>query len=47
MWCLQVDYILGDSGRSWLIGYGTNYPTMLWHKYSYNSYIDWCVAVFR
>lgn len=33
--------MLGDSGRSWLSGYGTNYPPYIWHKPSYNSYIDW------
>mmetsp|Transcript_6836 Transcript_6836/g.19716 ORF Transcript_6836/g.19716 Transcript_6836/m.19716 type:complete len:804 (+) Transcript_6836:5446-7857(+) len=37
----QIDYVLGDSGRSWLVGYGTGYPDRLWHKPSYNSYIDW------
>ena len=37
----QVNYVLGDSGRSWLAGFGTNYPTYIWHKLSYNSYIDW------
>ena len=38
---MQIDYVLGDSGRSWLAGFGTNYPTLYWHKMSYNSYIDW------
>ena len=33
--------MLGDSGRSWLAGFGKNYPTHIWHKLSYNSYIDW------
>ena len=33
--------MLGDSGRSWLAGFGTDYPTFIWHKLSYNSYIDW------
>ncbi len=38
---LQVNYVLGDSGRSWLAGFGSDYPTYIWHKLSYNSYIDW------
>ncbi len=37
----QVNYVLGDSGRSWLAGFGSDYPTYIWHKLSYNSYIDW------
>lgn len=37
----QIDYVLGDSGRSWLVGYGDSYPDRLWHKPSYISYIDW------
>ena len=38
---MQVNYILGDSGRSWMVGFGQNYPTYLWHKPSYNAYIDY------
>jgi Glycosyl hydrolase family 9 len=33
----QIDYVLGDSGRSWLIGFGDDYPEFLWHKLSYNT----------
>lgn len=35
----QINYILGDGGRSWIAGYGTSYPKYYWHKLSYNSYI--------
>ena len=38
---MQVDYVLGASGRSWLIGFGSDYPQFVWHKLSYNAYIDW------
>lgn len=37
----QVNYILGDAGRSWLVGFGKDYPTHVWHKYSYNSILNW------
>lgn len=37
----QTDYVLGSSGRSWMVGYGQDYPTHIWHKPSLNSYIDW------
>jgi Glycosyl hydrolase family 9 len=33
----QIDYALGDSGRSWLIGFGSDYPEYIWHKLSYNT----------
>lgn len=33
----QIDYALGDSGRSWLIGFGSDYPDYIWHKLSYNT----------
>ena len=33
--------MLGDSGRSWMAGFGKNSPQFIWHKPSYNSYIDW------
>lgn len=36
-----MNYILGDSGRSLVVGVGSNYPQYLWHKRSYNAYIDW------
>lgn len=35
----QMNYVLGAGGRAWLGGW-PNGPTYLWHKYSYNSYID-------
>ena len=37
----QVNYVLGATGFSWLVGFGENYPDYLWHKPSYNSFIDW------
>lgn len=37
----QVDYALGNGGRSWVIGVGTDYPKYLWHKQSYASLINW------
>lgn len=37
----QVNYALGDGGRSWIIGVGNDYPPYVWHKPSYSSYIDW------
>lgn len=37
----QIDYLLGACGRSLVSGYGSGYPTYVWHKYSYNAYIDW------
>ncbi|GMH40067.1 hypothetical protein BSKO_07971 [Bryopsis sp. KO-2023] len=36
----QINYLLGSSGRSWVSGFGSNYPTFMWHKPSYNSHID-------
>lgn len=36
----QLNYLLGSSGRSWVTGFGENYPMTMWHKPSYNSYID-------
>ena len=41
MQIFQVNYVLGDSGRSWLAGFGSDFPTFIWHKLSYNSFIDW------
>ena len=38
---MQVDYALGNGGRSWVIGVGTDYPPYLWHKQSYASLINW------
>jgi hypothetical protein len=36
----QVNYVLGASGRSWMVGFGNNYPNYVWSKTSYNSYIS-------
>jgi len=33
----QIDYILGDGGRSYVAGFGKSYPTFIFHKSSYNS----------
>lgn len=33
-----IDYLLGDSGRSYLIGYGRNNPPCMWHKFSMFPY---------
>ncbi|KAJ3023150.1 hypothetical protein HKX48_004091 [Thoreauomyces humboldtii] len=37
----QMNYVLGDCGRSWVVGFGTNSPLLPYHKSSYNSYIDY------
>lgn len=37
----QVNYVLGDCGRSWVVGFGENSPLRPYHKSSYNSYIDY------
>ncbi|KAI8810390.1 family 9 glycoside hydrolase [Cladochytrium replicatum] len=37
----QINYILGDCGRSWVVGFGVNYPKLPYHKSSYNSVIDY------
>ena len=37
----QLDYILGDAGRSWMVGFGRNYAQFLDHKQSYYSVLDW------
>ncbi|KAI8914725.1 family 9 glycoside hydrolase [Powellomyces hirtus] len=37
----QINYMLGDCGRSWVVGFGENYPKSPYHKSSYNSYIDY------
>ncbi|KAG8936279.1 hypothetical protein FRC02_003215 [Tulasnella sp. 418] len=36
----QINYILGDCGRSWIVGFGKDYPLRPYHKSSYNSFID-------
>lgn len=40
----QIDYLLGSSGRSWVTGFGDNYPTTLFHKASYNAHIEFPLA---
>lgn len=38
----QVNYLLGDSGRSWIVGFGNQVnPWFTWHKTSYNAVLDW------
>ena len=39
----QVNYLLGDSGRSWIVGFGDSNikDAYVWHKASYNSILDW------
>ncbi|RUS30504.1 Six-hairpin glycosidase-like protein [Jimgerdemannia flammicorona] len=37
----QINYMLGDCGRSWVVGFGVNSPLRPYHKSSYNSYIDY------
>ena len=32
MWMLQVNYILGSTGRSFVVGYGVNPPTHCHHR---------------
>ncbi|KAJ3128768.1 hypothetical protein HK098_003534 [Nowakowskiella sp. JEL0407] len=36
----QINYIAGDTNRSWIPGFGQNYPLSPYHKSSYNSFID-------
>jgi len=31
----QIDYILGDAGRSYVVGYGNNPPTHVHHRARY------------
>ncbi|GMH39842.1 hypothetical protein BSKO_07746 [Bryopsis sp. KO-2023] len=40
----QIDYLLGSSGRSWVTGFGKDYPTVLFHKASYNAHIEFPLA---
>jgi hypothetical protein len=35
----QINYLLGANGRSWVVGFGHNYPLRPYHKSSYNSYL--------
>jgi endoglucanase len=37
----QINYILGDCGRSWVVGFGKDSPIRPYHKSSYNSFIDY------
>ncbi|KAG5462708.1 MAG: Six-hairpin glycosidase-like protein, partial [Olpidium bornovanus] len=37
----QINYMLGDSGRSWEVGFGENFPKLPYHKGSYNSFLDY------
>ncbi|CCO26481.1 similar to beta-1,4-endoglucanase [Rhizoctonia solani AG-1 IB] len=37
----QLNYILGDCGRSWVVGFGESSPVRPYHKSSYNSFIDY------
>ena len=38
---LQLNFVLGDGGRSWLVGFGTNPPQQSFQKTAWNSYITW------
>ncbi|KAJ3144927.1 hypothetical protein HDU86_001319 [Geranomyces michiganensis] len=37
----QVNYILGDAGKSFVVGFGTNPPLLPYHKSSYNSILSY------
>ncbi|CAK0782162.1 hypothetical protein CVIRNUC_005591 [Coccomyxa viridis] len=37
----QINYMLGDGGQSYVIGFGKDSPTTPFHKWSFNSYIDY------
>ena len=37
----EANYLLGDAGRSWVIGFGKDYPTMHNHKMSVYSVLNW------
>jgi hypothetical protein len=37
----QANYLLGDAGRSWVIGFGKDYPAMHNHKMSMYSVLNW------
>lgn len=30
--------------RSWIVGFGKNYPTQVWHKLSYNTKLTYPLA---
>ncbi|PSC73894.1 Serine threonine-kinase 2 19 [Micractinium conductrix] len=36
-----TDYVLGDCGRSWMVGFGEKYPQYLHQEHSYNSILVW------
>ncbi|KAJ3145366.1 hypothetical protein HDU89_007119 [Geranomyces variabilis] len=37
----QVNYILGDAGKSFVVGFGTSPPILPYHKSSYNSILSY------
>ncbi|BDA42119.1 Endoglucanase B [Coccomyxa sp. Obi] len=37
----QINYMLGDAGRSFVVGFGKNPPSTPFHKWSFNAYIDY------
>jgi endoglucanase len=37
----QINYMLGDTGRSWVVGFGDGAPVRPYHKSLYNSFIDY------
>ncbi|KAI9000282.1 Six-hairpin glycosidase-like protein [Gaertneriomyces semiglobifer] len=37
----QINYMLGDCGRSWVVGFGNKSPLLPYHKSSYNAYIHY------
>lgn len=38
----QINYVLGDGGRSWLGGYSKSSFQFLWHKMVRDSTLLWC-----
>ena len=38
---LQLNFVLGDGGRSWLVGFGKNAPQLAFQKTAWNSYLTW------
>jgi len=38
---MQTNYILGSAGRSWVVGFGNDWPQYIHHKFSYNSILTW------
>ena len=37
----QLNFVLGDGGRSWLVGFGANPPQQSFQKTAWNSYLTW------